>query len=323
MANKNIYDLSDREVQGRYYMRLEGVTEADWVSALSMLLDTDQDTEKYRWLGAAPAMREVLGERKYAQLRAQGLSISGILYQAGLEIEKNLWRRDKTGQLDIRLDDLAKREVQHWRKLLSDLINNGAATACYDGQFFFDTDHDEGDSGEQSNDLSSSDYGVLECVDGTQPTADEMAKAILYTVMHFYTLKDDQGEPINEDALNFTVQAGANPIGVAAVEAVSENHLDTGSGTRDNPLKNKKFTISAEINPRITSTAAFYTFRTDAATKPFIRQPEPQSREMWVLGPNSEHWKKEGCALANIEENRGSGYAFWQYAIMSTLSTEA
>ena len=37
--------------------------------------------------------------------------------------------------------ELAERGTTHFASLLSTLIVNGASTTCYDGQYFFDTDH--------------------------------------------------------------------------------------------------------------------------------------------------------------------------------------
>ena len=51
--------------------------------------------------------------------------------------------------------ELAERGRTHYASLLSTLIVNGATTVCYDGQYFFDTDHSEGASGTQSNKIDS------------------------------------------------------------------------------------------------------------------------------------------------------------------------
>ena len=49
----------------------------------------------------------------------------------------------------------ADRTVSHWASLLSTLIVNGESATCYDEQYFFDTDHSEGESGTQSNVISA------------------------------------------------------------------------------------------------------------------------------------------------------------------------
>ena len=38
--------------------------------------------------------------------------------------------------------------------LINAALLAGESTVCFDGQYFFDTDHSEGDSGSQSNDIT-------------------------------------------------------------------------------------------------------------------------------------------------------------------------
>jgi len=82
---------------------------------------------------------------------------------------------------------------------LTTLIVNGASSVCYDGQYFFDNDHSEGDSGTQSNALSGA------AATGTQPTAAEAEAALMACVAAILGYKDDQGEPMNEDAKAFRI----------------------------------------------------------------------------------------------------------------------
>ncbi|MFK5283404.1 Mu-like prophage major head subunit gpT family protein, partial [Lacticaseibacillus paracasei] len=80
------------------------------------------------------------------------LSITNKHYENTLEVALRDLRRDKTGQIQARIQDFADRQLTHWASLLSTLIINAPSTVCYDGQFYFDTDHSEGSSGTQSND---------------------------------------------------------------------------------------------------------------------------------------------------------------------------
>jgi len=319
MPVNSLNQLPSRAIIGRYYETLEGVSLANWVNAISMPFTSDQDSETYKWLGMTPAMREWVGGRQAKGLRTGGITVDNVHYESTLDIPVEDIRRDKTSQIMLRVDELAARSVQHWNGLLSTLINNGASTACYDGQFFFDTDHSEGDSGTLSNDLEAGTYANLNVGTATAPTADEMAKCILDVAMHFYTFKDDQGEPLNEDANQFVVMAGANPIGTAAKLAVSQNMLDTGSGTRDNPIKGAGLMIDAVINPRITSTTAFYVFRTDGRVKPLIRQTETDG-ELKAIAEGSELEFNDGIWRFGVDAWRAVGYGLWQHACMATLS---
>src|ERR1051325_2608810 len=77
------------------------------------------------------------------------LTIVNKTWESTIRIDADEQRRDKTGQIMVRVNELARRVATHPNKLLSTLISSGASSACYDGQYFFDTDHSEGDSGTQ------------------------------------------------------------------------------------------------------------------------------------------------------------------------------
>jgi phage major head subunit gpT-like protein len=125
-----------------------------WLDAVSNLYGSDQASETYNWLGQTPAMREWLAGRQAKGFSGQGVTILNKHYEATLEIAIKDMRRDKTGQIRARMAELAQRGQTHWASLVSTLIVNGATTVCYDGQYFFDTDHSEGSSGNQSNAIS-------------------------------------------------------------------------------------------------------------------------------------------------------------------------
>jgi len=59
-ANKG---LSSRAIIGTFYQRLEVMQQASWVGDLGMYFSTDQESETYKWLGMAPALREWIGGR--------------------------------------------------------------------------------------------------------------------------------------------------------------------------------------------------------------------------------------------------------------------
>jgi Mu-like prophage major head subunit gpT len=199
--------LSSRAIIGRFYATLVALAGKSWVDKLSMLFDSDQDSETYKWLGMVPAMREWVGGRDAKGFRENGITIVNKDFEATLEVLTKEIRRDKTGQVMVRINELARRTVSHWASLLSTLILSGTATACYDGQYFFDTDHSEGDSGTQDNDLSIDISALPAAVHGstTLPSPEEMQQCILQAVAAILGFKDDQGEPFNEDASEFLV----------------------------------------------------------------------------------------------------------------------
>lgn len=318
------FAIGTKGVMGRFYKRLEGAFDKSWASKLGMaFFDSDQAQETYPWLGQVPAFREMIGGIQPKGLRENSLSIRNKKFEASLEIGEDDYRRDKTNQLNTRINELARKNVNHWESLISTLILNGTGTTsglAYDGQYFFDTDHAEGASGTQKNIVTASEVTDLNVSDPTKPTPAEFASVLLGCIAWFYTLKDDQGEPSNGDALNFMVMTPINLWG-AAKTAVSQTILSAGSGTvLPSVLQGTEFKIEVVPNPRLSSwTTDFAVFRTDGDTRPFILQQE-QDAKIDVIGPGSEHAIKNGTHIYTVKCIRNVGYGQWQHALKCSLS---
>lgn len=117
--------LGSRAIIGKFYAALEAVTGASWVGKIAMMMDSDQESETYKWLGMVPAMREWIGGRQAKGFRENGMTITNKTWESTLEILVDWIRRDKTGQIAIRIAELATRASEHDAKLLSTLIANG------------------------------------------------------------------------------------------------------------------------------------------------------------------------------------------------------
>ena len=121
------------------------------------------------------------GRKKLPSVQVGDPFMEKLLIEATLEVLVDDIRRDKTGQVMTRVRELAERANSHWASLLSALIIAGESTACYDGQYFFDTDHAEGDSGTQDNDIGVDISALPAAVHGvvTAPSVEEMQQSIL------------------------------------------------------------------------------------------------------------------------------------------------
>lgn len=313
--------LGSRAIIGTFYETLWQNVFGALLSSIAMRFDSDQASEEYKWLGMPPAMREWVGGREAKAFRENGLTIANKTFEATLKVMVDEIRRDKTAQVMLRIRELADRTAAHPMSLISTLINNGGAGTnglAYDGQYFFDTDHSEGDSGTQKNDLAAGDYAVLNVGTASSPTANEMANCLMAVLQHFFSFKDDQGEPINELARQFVVMTPVNMWG-AAQAAVSLNQLNTGSGSVDNPLIKMGMSLSVQVNPRFTAADKFVVLRTDGRTKPFIEQVE-EDVSISAIAEGSEHEFKENEHLYGVKKITNVGYGMWQHAIRATLS---
>jgi phage major head subunit gpT-like protein len=309
--------LSSRAIIGQFYHALEQNDGAAWVNPLSMLFNSDQESETYKWLGASPAMREWIGGRNAKGLRENGISIANKKFEATLEIPVDWLRRDKTGQINVRINEMARRTNAHWASLLSTLIIAGESAVCYDGEYFFDTDHpgytSAGDlSGSQSNDIS------LDVTTTTAPTATEMQTAILNAIQAMYGFVDDQGQPLNEDASDFTVmvpvpflQAAGGALGATVISQTSNMIQAVGSLGG--------FNVNLAVNPRLSWTTKLAVFRADGDVSPFIRQEE-EGVTVSAIAEGSEKEFTDDVHLYGVKALRNVGYGYWQKACLVTLT---
>ena len=118
---------------------------------IATLVPSTKDTEDYAWLGAGPAMREFKDERLPRGLAEYDYTIKNKTWEASIGVDVAALEDEQYGHIKLRIQDMAQRTKAHQDKLIFQLLAAGFTTLCYDGQYFFDTDHSEGDSGTQSN----------------------------------------------------------------------------------------------------------------------------------------------------------------------------
>lgn len=311
--------LSSRAIMGMYFARLEQNTGANWIGDVSNLFGSDQASETYNFLGQTPTMREWLGGRQAKGFSGQGITVINKHYEATIEVQKKDVRRDKTGQLMARMSEFADRGQAHWASLLSTLLMNGPSTACYDGQYFFDTDHSEGDSGTQSNDITVDISALPAVVHGstTAPSVEEMQQSILAAITAIVGFKDDKGEPMNEDARAFTVVVPLSlySVAVAAITPMVQAAVQQNM----NPNLLADFNVKVVPLVRLTWTDSFAVFRTDSPIKAFIRQTE-QELELKAKAEGSEFEFDNDAWQFGIDAWRGVGYGYWQRACYVTMT---
>ena len=308
--------LSSRAIIGEFYAQLEQDLGQSWIDPVSNRFDSNQESETYKWLGQVPQMREWIGGRLAKGFRENGITITNKTFEATLEVLMDEIRRDKTGQVMVRIAELAQRTNSHWAKLMTTLLENGESTVCYDGQYFFDTDHSEGDSGTQDNDIT------YNSVSTTAPTAGEMESAVLKSIEQILMFKDDQGEPMNENAREFLVMVPVPFMSATAAALGSQIIIDSSTSRSNNIMTLGNiggFRVGIAVNARLTWTTKFAMFRTDAPTRALIRQEE-QGVTVDAIAEGSEEEFKNKRHLYGVKAIRNVGYGYWQRACLTTFT---
>jgi phage major head subunit gpT-like protein len=117
---------------------------------LAMVVPSAVREETYAWLGAFPRMREWVGERQIKNLTLQSYTIKNKDWEATIEVDRNDVEDDAIGVYRPIVAEMGRTAAAHPDELVAGLLKDGFSKTCYDGQYFFDTDHPVG-SGTVSN----------------------------------------------------------------------------------------------------------------------------------------------------------------------------
>ena len=283
---------------------------APWFDMLANKVTSDKDSEVYTWLGSAPRMRAWKGGRKPATLGQNEFRVPNLEFEASLEIPTRWLSRDHTGQIRMKVGEMGESAADHKFELISALIDAAGSTICYDGQYFFDTDHQEGDSPTQSN-ITSVDISTT-----TAPTSSEMETAILTAIQDMYGVYDDKGRLTNGSAKSFAVMVPLPYMKALATALKTEVMLEGGQARSSNMRAVGSLmglTIEGIVNPRLSWTTKFAVFRTDAAIKPFVWQVEEEPT-ISVLAEGSDEEIKNKRWLYAIDASYNTGLNQWRGA---------
>jgi len=308
MSASQIKLLTTSSVMAMMYAAIDD-GEVSWIDSLVMKVNSTEANEDYAWLGATPAMSKFANGRSKQEISENSFSITNEDFDNSIGFKSKDMRRDKSGQIEIRIGDLVKRAIALPASLLSTLIVNGASELCYDGAYFFDTAH-PGKDGDQSNKLTST------AATPAAPTAEEFSNAVIAAIQAMLGFKDEAGEPTNQSATNFVVQAPINMMGVA-LTAVSAM-LGEGGKSASLPALNGQFKVFVQPNARLSWTTKFALFRTDHQVKPFILQEEVPITP-FGLGEGTDYEKLNKEHLYGVDWSGNVGYGQWSGAVQVTF----
>jgi len=95
----------------------------------------------YGWLGKWPAFREWVGDRVFKDLQAHGHTIINKKFESSVSVGRDEIEDDEIGVYAPMMQEMGQATSAFPSELVFPLLTAGFASLCYDGQFFFDTDH--------------------------------------------------------------------------------------------------------------------------------------------------------------------------------------
>lgn len=268
---------------------------------LSTRLVSNSDHETYKWLGTVPKMREWGTGRLAAGLRTESYSVENLKYESTIEVDRDEIADDQTGQIRLRIAELAQRAATHKDYLISQLLVAGESSGLsYDGAAFFSAAHESGDSGAQSNLLTTG------ATDPDNPEAAEFKNSLNQAIASLLAFKDDQGEPMLVTASGLVCVVPPSML-FTALEAINATLI----GDTTNVLHAAARVVAL---PWLTDASKWYLLKTDSFIRPFIFQ-DREPIEFSALADGSDDGFKREKYLYGVRARYRMTYGYWQYAV--------
>jgi len=303
LVRTDLLSLIEAGLRTDFFRAYRQLSESSIVPRIATVVRTNLPTQKYGWLGSVPTMREFIDERVPTGLRAFEYAISDRVWEASIAVERRALEDEQYDLIRMRVQDLALEAVRHREQLvINALLTNGIG---YDGQPLFSNQHEEGESGTQSNLFS----GAL----ATETLQDAIAQMM--------AIKDDRGRPMGIMPDTLLVGPALQWLAMELLE--SPIVVQAGTTNYFTPYRNVlQGKLRLIVSPYITGSDAqkWFLLDTSRAVRAVILQERRDvPLEFSALDrPTSESVFMRDKVFYGVRARYGVGYGLWQTALMST-----
>jgi phage major head subunit gpT-like protein len=265
----------------------------------TMKVPSGSGQNDYGWLSRFPKMRKWLGSKLLKSLSAFKYTVVNEDFEATVEIDRNDIEDDTYGMFGPAAQDAGFSAKQLPDEIDADLKNGSFANTCFDGQYFYDTDHEVAGS-------SVSNKGTAALSAATTAAAAASYGAARLAIM---SVTDDEGRPLALIPDLLEVPPALETTGKLLLE--NEKLSDESP----NPYKG---TAKLLVNPRLTSTTAWFLHVTNRPLKPFIYQERKAPVFVQQTTPESDNVFMNKKFRFGAEARAAGGYGLWQMSYGST-----
>lgn len=298
--------LLTKGLRSEFFNRFDAT--ASHFQDISTRIVSNSDSETYKWLGELPRMREWGGGRVARGVRTESYSVENLKYESTLEVDRDEIADDKTGQIRIRIGEMAARAATHKDFLISQLLISGetAGFNSFDGVSFFNNAHISGSSGAQDNLLTST------AVVPADPSTTEFKSGLKQAIGTMIGFKDDQGDPMSISSTGLVCVVPSTMF-LTALEAISASVVNNTS----NLLVGAATVIAF---PWLSDASKWYLLKTDGVVRPFIFQ-DREPVEFTALTEDSDEGFRREKFLYGVRARYRMAYGYWQFAVRIDFTT--
>lgn len=270
---------------------------SDWEKT-AMRVPSTGKIETYAWLSRFPKMRQWVGDKVVKALEAFKYSVTNLPWEATIAVMRDDIEDDQLGIYGTQAQE-AGFSAKTWPdEIIADLKNNAFASECYDGQYFYDTDHSVAGAS-----VSNKGTAALSCATLTAANA-----SIGLGMTAIESVKDDDGRPLGLIADTLEVPPALRSIGHVLCNS------DKLSDDSPNPFKG----LTLIVNSRLTSTTAWFLHVTKRPIKPFVYQDRKKPVFVSQTSPDSDDVFSRAEFKFSVEARGNGGYGLWQMSYGST-----
>lgn len=127
---------------------------------VATVVPASQKEQRYGWLGKIPKVREWVGPRLVHNLEQHDYSIKEKKWELTISVDRDDIETDNLGVYGPMFEEMGASTQALPDELVFGLLKSGWATPCYDGQYYFDTDHPVLDEAGVEQSVANTDGGA-------------------------------------------------------------------------------------------------------------------------------------------------------------------
>jgi phage major head subunit gpT-like protein len=268
-------------------------------------------TEKnvYPWLSEVPGLREWAGQRVINNLATRDYSLTNKSFEDTIGIDRDKLADDTYGFFGDVAGALGKAVTEFPDIKISETLEAGNSTLCWDGQYFFDTDHpvciDDSTKSTYSNNLVGAAYDL-----STDPVG---VFDVVRTTMRKF--KREDGRPLGITPNILMVPPDWEKAGKIAVQAqvVSQAQMNAagteyvGAAGVTNIYQGD---VTLIVNEWLTDTDCGYLFCTTRGIMPLIYQERQAANFVPRVAPDSDNVFLQKRFEWGVDLRAAFGYTF-------------
>lgn len=116
------------------------MSKEDW-KLIAKLVTSTSASNTYAWLTQFPAFREWVGARSHKAIAERAYQVVNRKFETTIDVDVDDIDDDNTGQYGTLSESAGQSAIDLKNDLVFQALAAGFASECYDGQYFFDTDH--------------------------------------------------------------------------------------------------------------------------------------------------------------------------------------